>query len=256
MHIQNMLNRESVTVFANGRYDNPRTFVDTLHTVAWRCVPSVSAYSHALSLRQHDFIKKVLITPPEAGPDGTRGVGPTRPEHPFTPIRSWMVRIDVSDEKLAQILTLFDAMSFDPETYISARYGQEGTDYSWEGAPYASAVNEVYRSAPAIKITTDVILNDVVKPLYAFGSGVLLEYAENNGEWQPVPNYNQAVWGDRANEKYLIDGRIGEDIDNTVSRYLSDVLLDRKNLEDDWNAYIEKLNELGVEAYVEYYNGE
>jgi hypothetical protein len=113
-----------------------------------------------------------------------------------------------------------------------------------------------HSSAPDIKITTDVILNDVVKPLYSFGSAALLEYAENGSAWQPVPNYNQAVWGDRINDKYLIDRRIGEEVENTVSRYLSDAILGRSNLEEDWGLYIEKLNDIGVAAYVAYYNGE
>jgi hypothetical protein len=96
----------------------------------------------------------------------------------------------------------------------------------------------------------------VAKPFYTFGSNVLLEYAETGSGWRPVSNFKQAAWGDRVNEKYLIDRRISEDIDNAVSRYLTDVIRGGKNLEDDWNAYIEKLKELGVEAYVEYYNGE
>jgi hypothetical protein len=128
------------------------------------------------------------------------------------------------------------------------------------GEPYASEVNEVPRiinqNNTIAQIVSDVTTNDVVKPLYHFGSDVLLRYAENSSVWQPVINYNQTVWGTKVNDKFIIDGNIGEEIENTVRVFLLDALSARKNLEEDWANYLFELDKLGVQDYIYYYNGE
>jgi hypothetical protein len=81
---------------------------------------------------------KYLLTPPEIGPGGRQGVGYDGQPGALKVIANYLIRADVSDAKLAKILEIFDAVSFDPELYVLTRYGFEGEDFTWRGEPYNS----------------------------------------------------------------------------------------------------------------------
>ncbi|WP_262679823.1 ABC transporter substrate-binding protein [Paenibacillus sp. J5C2022] len=90
------------------------------------------------NLVQKDPAAKFLFTPPPIGPDGRQGSAAYRPVDGFG--YAMVVKKDVSDEKLARILQIFDYINFDKEGLMLSQFGDEGVDYTWEGEPYQSAV--------------------------------------------------------------------------------------------------------------------
>ncbi|MBO9605533.1 MAG: ABC transporter substrate-binding protein [Paenibacillaceae bacterium] len=83
---------------------------------------------------------KFLFAPPPIGPNGDQG------NNAYTQIEgdafgdNFMIRKDVSDEKLIRILQMLDYISFDKDAYIFTNFGEEGVDFTWEGEPNKSAV--------------------------------------------------------------------------------------------------------------------
>jgi hypothetical protein len=254
-HISMDISPESKTTYADLYVVSRKVASMANPDVVWRSVLSENAYSHAKALRQLDRVKKVLITPPEIGADGQQGAGAVFSVHPFTPLQTWMVRRDVSDEKLARILMILDALSFDPEVYVTTVYGLEGKDYTWDGEPYASGIiiKSVQSNNRLYSLVTGITVTDVAKPIYTLNSQVLLDYAQNN--WQPVEPFNFGVWGNKLNEKTQIDNYIAEQVDNTVRKYLLDIYLGKKDLAETWNDYLYELQTAGVQQYIDYYNG-
>ncbi|WP_168120873.1 ABC transporter substrate-binding protein [Paenibacillus sp. HB172176] len=90
------------------------------------------------NLIQKDPNAKFLFTPPPIGADGQQGSAAYRQVDGFG--YAMVVKKDVSDEKLARILQIFDYINFDKEGLMLSQFGDEGTDYTWEGEPYESAV--------------------------------------------------------------------------------------------------------------------
>ncbi|MGG1555573.1 ABC transporter substrate-binding protein [Paenibacillus ferrarius] len=81
---------------------------------------------------------KFLFTPPPIGPKGQQGSAA------YTPVDglgyAMVIKKDVSDEKLARILQIFDYLNLDKDGLMLSAFGEEGKDYSWEAEPYKSAV--------------------------------------------------------------------------------------------------------------------
>ncbi|MNI18234.1 Lipoprotein LipO precursor [compost metagenome] len=81
---------------------------------------------------------KFLFTPPPIGYKGQQGSAAYTPVDGFG--YAMVIKKDVSDEKLARILQIFDYINLDKEGLMLTAFGEEGKDYSWEAAPYKSAV--------------------------------------------------------------------------------------------------------------------
>jgi putative aldouronate transport system substrate-binding protein len=84
-----------------------------------------------------DSKAKLLATAPEIGPNGKQGVAS------FLPVGllgdNFFVSKDVSDEKLARILQVFDYINFDNDARWTL-YGEVGVHSDWEGEPEKSAL--------------------------------------------------------------------------------------------------------------------
>ncbi|WP_409342542.1 ABC transporter substrate-binding protein [Paenibacillus sp. MBLB4367] len=81
---------------------------------------------------------KFLFTPPPIGFQGQQGSAAYTPVDGFG--YAMVIKKDVSDEKLARILQIFDYINLDKEGFMLSTFGEEGTDYSWEGEAGKSAV--------------------------------------------------------------------------------------------------------------------
>ena len=85
---------------------------------------------------------KTLVTLMPISPFGdARG----RMENPAMPLSAdthdgFVVRHDVSDEKLAKILQIYDYVTFDPVGLVIAHYGIPDQHFTWAGEPYESKV--------------------------------------------------------------------------------------------------------------------
>ncbi|MDF2669811.1 MAG: extracellular solute-binding protein family 1, partial [Paenibacillus sp.] len=81
---------------------------------------------------------KILITPTQIGPNGNQGAPAYRPVSLLVGY-DFVIRKDVSDEKLIRILQVFDYINFDKEGLVMSSFGEVGTHFNWEGEPYKSA---------------------------------------------------------------------------------------------------------------------
>ncbi|MBO9596578.1 MAG: ABC transporter substrate-binding protein, partial [Cohnella sp.] len=90
------------------------------------------------NLLDKDPNAKILFTPPQIGPNGQQGAAAYRPVSLLGGY-DFVIRKDVSDEKLIRILQMFDYMNYDKEGIVMTRYGELGTHFNWEGEPYNSA---------------------------------------------------------------------------------------------------------------------
>ena len=89
----------------------------------------------------------------------------------------------------------------------------------------------------------------VMDPFYSLG----LKYYETTegGIWNPMLRYTYKVDLNNSTQAGDIQREYGKDWEATYNAYFMDVILGKKNVESDWNAYIEKLNSLEYDKYVE-----
>jgi hypothetical protein len=80
---------------------------------------------------------KILFTPPVIGANGQQGAASSQPVNSLN--YDFIISKNVSDEKLARILQIFDYINFDKEGTVLTSFGVEGKHFKWEGAPYQSA---------------------------------------------------------------------------------------------------------------------
>lgn len=90
------------------------------------------------NLVQKDPNAKFLFTPPPIGSKGHQGSAAYTPVDGFG--YAMVIKKEVTDEKLARILQIFDYINFDKEGLMLSQFGDKGVDYTWEGEPYQSAV--------------------------------------------------------------------------------------------------------------------
>jgi hypothetical protein len=268
-YVYTLLESDFVQLFGKGDYYTESMqsslFTKTGSTVGWTSVslPFVRYTCELLRLVTPDA--KVLVTPPERGPGGESGVSVFKPSSAFTPESSWVIGVQVSDEKLIRILQIFNALAFDPETYVINAYGIEGEDFIWTGEPYASAMaRESFNWARTGNRPTGqgVFLTNVI-------SDVALEQEEYNGypylyEYARRPEsramlgkpYREEVWGGRMEEKALLDHFYKTQIDDYIRDNLWRLISPEKSPDFDaaWEEYINALNGLGVSQYIEFYN--
>ena len=64
-------------------------------------------------------------------------------------------------------------------------------------------------------------------------------------EWPPI------VWPGEYADKAAEFSDVNALVQKAVTEYYTDVILGRKNLEADWDAYVRSLDEIGLEQYLE-----
>ena len=202
---------------------------------------------------------KLLITPPEIGPNGKQGVG-------INPVYSddivmnsaYMINSKVSDEKLAKILEIFDAVSFDPELYVITTYGFEGEDFEWAGKPYESPVI-VNRESSAFTglFNTGTVDENAGKLLYNFPNEAIYAYTTSaEARRMLIPPYKRGGYDApdlNSPGTYEYFEKVGWQMFGV--KFFNEVFGGRKSAEHDWDAYISELESLGLIEFTEKLNG-
>lgn len=196
---------------------------------------------------------KLLITPPEIGASGQQGVA-SNTVLPFNKNSQWVISAQVSDAKLAKILSIFDELTFDPETWMVARYGFEDEDYHWEDKPYESRVLQSQQEwldvfyKGAYRFYTFTYDGVAGKHVYQFGNNALLTFATSDaGRRMVLPPYKEDVTGVFYEQSMEINNRLGSGaLGQAVVDFYTSAVTGQGASDDAWDAYIATLNDNGL----------
>ncbi len=166
--------------------------------------------------------------------------------------RSSVIRKDVTDSKLAKILEIYDAISFDPETYVSAFYGNEGEDFAWDGKPYNSHITmlkplqELVFQKGLYIIKTNVSVEDVNKTEYELTETALTRYALSEQAKASIIYDAKELRGDSLIKWNELMAKHETGIKNTVDSYLVNVLKEKDSVNTGWDKYLNELKANGL----------
>ena len=128
---------------------------------------------------------------------------------------AFVVRHDVSDEKLALILQIYDYTNFDPEGMVIAYYGIPGMHFNWEGEPFASR-----------QIPTDEKRQG--GGIYSSTQGIL--YYNAYSPHEGILQFNRDAWSNNDNEMF---GKAGG-MYNTSERAYREDLFNQTRYNELW----------------------
>jgi hypothetical protein len=211
---------------------------------------------------------KLLITPPEIGTDGRQGTFASKDftrDFYIDSFKSfYTIGAHVSDEKLARILMIFDALSFEPELHVLSKFGVEGTDFEWTGEPYNSMAlvdplsNAYIGTRPGISIFNTGVMDEVAgKAMFAFPSREMYDYATSPDALRLlIPPYKSDPFGELADELAAHYTRYHgtESIYSIISEYFNDILSGKKSVANTWDDYINRLKAAGLDEITELIN--
>jgi len=205
-----------------------------------------------------DVTKKLLVTPPEIGRGGRQGVDfPQGQSFEINISQLYMISSAVSDEKLAKILEIFDAVSFDPELYVITRYGIEGEDFDWTGKPYESPVTVIRESTAYTSLfntrTTD---ENAGKKIYDFPTEAMYVYATSaEARRMLIPPYKNDIHGEFENELTELHERFNyPNINRYGIQFYNEVVRGQKSADHDWDEYIAGYAAAGLGEFTELLN--
>jgi hypothetical protein len=208
---------------------------------------------------------KLLITPPEIGSYGDKpqgaGISSILPVFQ-NDMYHFVINNDVSDEKLAKILEIFDELSFGKESWVTAMYGFEGEDFEWEGVPYASRVvqsQEQYIKAFMEKGTMSLHTNlyDGIAgtSLYSIGDNALMRFVQSPAAWEMIipPKY-QDLSGEFEDEQNELQMKYYTGLTNAAQEFYINAVTGEINIDAEWDAYLATLNANGLQEFIELSN--
>jgi putative aldouronate transport system substrate-binding protein len=189
-----------------------------------------------------DSNAKILFTPPPIGFQGQQGSAAYTPVDGFG--YAMVVKKDVSDEKLARILQIFDYINLDKDGLMFTQFGEDGKDFSWEGEAYKSAVlpkqaAEADREKDGINYYNLPIQQGNVTAYYTnasvlkltdlfFGTDKGREMAYRPFKWD---YFNQTKYNE-LNTKY------GAKLKTITDEFLFKSITGEINVDSAWDAYV------------------
>lgn len=200
---------------------------------------------------------KILLTPSPTE-DGKEN---TSPAYTFTPFSfAFTVRADVSDEKLARILTMFDYINFDPEAKVIYRYGIEGEHFDFENPQTRTGI-----------ILREGVANGGDTGLMVYNSNYIMEsdigaMITNEMTQRLTDAFMGEYMQEQAAKPYRVDvfntSRLAEltdlygaTINALVEEYFYNVICGEVDLASSWDGYIQTLNQAGYdEIHAEWQN--
>jgi len=230
-----------------------------------------------------------LVVPPEINIFSKHEAAPVNGGRYFTD-EKFAVGSQVSDEKLARLLTMFDELTFDDEVYWAAEMGIEGVHYDMqgrnsEGVPVQGRNSEGVpvqgrnsEGVPEQGSEADLGMNRLdggpvdyvgrfytnVRPeepyfrirrlLGAEVTNILALHAAGTGSEIITPAYRakkDRALSDALSDFYLINNR--EDICQAVQNYYYGVVADGSRTLAEWDLYINELDGLGLRELIEIY---
>jgi hypothetical protein len=201
---------------------------------------------------------KLLITPPEIGATGRQGVGINSVLPVFYGnILQWVIHADVSDEKLAVILNMFDDLSFNPESWVIAMHGFAGEDFEWEGEPYNSLVlqtSEQYLNAflhrGTMSLHTNIYDGKAGTLRYSIGDNALTRFAESMpARRMVIPPATHDVAGEFLQETEALNEIYWEAILAVAQEFYFGAISGEIDIDSEWERYIDDLYANGLQEY-------
>lgn len=211
-------------------------------------------------MRKQNEEAKLLLTPPEAGYNGNQGVpgwydGGVGTTNPY-----FFINANVSDAKLAKILQIYDAVSFDPELWVLTNYGVEGEDFIWLGAPYESGVEMItpFQSNRVNGIglfATGMMDGSAGRKTYEYISRDMYRFASSArgramnikpAKWRPTEDASLRETEAELRERYPVSHH------EIATKYYKSVILGEKELYYTWDAYIDELKSAGLDEWNEF----
>ena len=206
-----------------------------------------------LFLRDPDA--KLLVAPPEIGLSGMQGFYSLNTS--FLTSIKWFVSAAVTDEKLAKILQIFDALSFDPEFHVLSNYGVEGVDFTWEGEPYNSrAIQNTSRSLQESQRRGAGGLNTLNMEdgflVYQLGNNALTQFASSPRTAQmAIRPYKEDMFGLFTDQRAELDLRFEERLRQVRQDFYYNVATGGiTDVDAEWDRYIAGLYANGLSEYI------
>ncbi|WP_214630666.1 ABC transporter substrate-binding protein [Paenibacillus agaridevorans] len=208
------------------------------------------------NLVQNDSNAKFLFTPPPIGFEGQQGSAAYTPVDGFG--YAMVIKKDVTDEKLARILQIFDYINFDQEGLMLSQFGEEGIDYTWEGEAYRSAVipiesAEADREKHGIGYYNLSIQHGDVAAYYANeGVSKLTEMFFGADEGRNMA-YRPYKWDYFNETKYNdLNTTYGAQLKTITDEFLFKSITGEVDVDSNWDSYVTKwLNSGGSELLAE-----
>jgi hypothetical protein len=254
---------EAILQYYSGNDPSPQSFFVQRRNVGWACIHIESLFAIVGRVLRAEPSAKILVTPPETGADGSRGIGMAGLSRPFDLEMGWVIKGNVGNDKLARILTMFDAMSFDPETYVAVNHGFAGDHFEWAGEPYLSAIvprsgmdNELNRIWNGFGVfSTGIVDGRAARREYTYGPNYIYDYAASQAaRGMVIRPHREKPPGKLDGELDALNERYGTLIHNTVRNYFRGVLSGSiTDVEATWDGYLDELVTNGLDQYIALY---
>ena len=199
----------------------------------------------------------VLLSFPGICDENGKTIGITKPS-PMSGIERFVVRWDVSDEKLAKILELVNfAGGWNPDREVTATlwYGEKGVDWDWSedgttpiaktGLTPGERGTQIFSRTSETGETWRWI---TYEPLFAASSKYYVR--SDGGIWNAdlVYEYKQDFLNET--DAGAILNEYSADWVNVRDAYFLDVITGKMSAEEGWDAYIQQLNDLRYDEYL------
>lgn len=169
------------------------------------------------------------------------------------------VNADVDDEKLVSIMKLFEFSNFnDPQGTATLWNGEEGVDWEWQDdkpVKISSIINgergtQVFCRNMQIGKAWEWM---TFEPLFEAGAKyyVILDDDPDSGIWNKDLQYQYKFDIYSETDASVISNEYGKDWETVRNAYFMNVIMGEKDTEGDWDAYIDELNGLNYDKYLE-----
>jgi hypothetical protein len=205
----------------------------------------------------------IAMMPPPIGPNGMRGTQRYTAQGEISNWASLKIRADVSDEKLAKILQIWDWRQHDPEGWWICQFGKPGVHYEWPegGEPYNSKPivrtfdevkeqfpNELpmgkffhypynYHAEKCLFIYSDQAVN-IFKNVFI--PGTMDSYLTRPFRWD---NFKETGLKD-------VSDRYGEGLNTLATEFFYRAISGQININDEWDSYVNNWLTNGGQEYV------
>lgn len=169
----------------------------------------------------------------------------------------FFVNADVDDEKLVEILKFYEWCNFndDPTVQATLWYGEEGVDWEWNEDKTAPVkISEIINGERGSQV---FIRNTQLGKIWEwitfepyFSAGAKYYVQNEGGIWNEdmIQRYKYDIYSET--EASEISNEYSGDWQNTRDAYFMAVITGEKNVEEDWDAYIQELNDLNYDEYL------
>lgn len=193
---------------------------------------------------------KIVLLPPEIGPNGEQGVQ-YNTNIPFK--YYFYIGNGVDDEKLERILNIFDYAACSKEGYIKMSYGEEGVHYTMNDTEYGKIRVQQKNIKPGFRVFSLNMFqpldgrNDINTPPEILK---LTKDVMNNPNWTKylIGPYRLDLFN--QTDLLAVKAEVSGTIDSIVNEFYAKSIAGEINIDSEWNNYINNLNKAGYQKIV------